>query len=469
MDKKKAFQKQILQSKITENTNILLNYQKKKDELIEKSKANTINTNIIGIDDGDSKIKINLLSEQKNLYEKENKIKKTKINELLINISQLEEEIKVSPTITKNKITKEETIYNDEIIRINNDTIENMNNNIETINVETINKETLKKEIELIKTNIEEQINIISTIQIQCLDSRKNILCNLKENKKIKLELNESINNLNVLNDTFIDKHNTLILDIENLKEFKKLLVDAEYNSNSNSDSDSASASASASASDYNTMKLKDYFTNYTIDHNLSLNDKLNLIDKLILNTTNQSLLVKKQTQNIETLNNKLVKDNLDSYNKINKDKVITYKDKFKIEKERKIELETILETKTNLYNNYQTLVMDKINEQFQNKIKELEQDTIKAETRLTIIKQRLELENENNKITLKTKIDNNKLDLQKLYLDISNNTNESKLLNTKIEKEKLIYSEMSIVETHIKKYKDSIDQSEKDLLSITL
>ena len=455
MDKKKIFQKQLLQSKLKENINILLNYQKLYDELVEKSNANTADTII---STSDSKIKINLLLEQKNSYEKENKIKKNKINELLINVSQLEQEIHLSPINTKKKIDKEETIYNDEKERIYNDTIENINNNIETINSANIDKENLKKEIDLLKTNIEKQTNIISKIQIQCHSSRKNILFNLKENKKIKLELNNNINNLNTINNNFIEKNNNLIIDTENLIEFKKLLVDAEYNDYPDSNIEKIEK----------IEKLTTYFEKYNIDNSLSLNEILNLIDTILNTNKNQTLLVQKQQQNVLNLNNELINNNLNIYNKTSKDKIITHKDKFKLEKEKQSELESILDTKQTLYNNYQSIVIDKINNNFQNKITELEQDSINCIDRLNIIKIRLDLENEKNKIVLTNKIDNNKLELQKLYLDISNNTNECKILTTKIEKEKVISNEISILENNIKKYKEIINLCEKDLLSIS-
>jgi len=67
----------------------------------------------------------------------------------------------------------------------------------------------------------------------------------------------------------------------------------------------------------------------------------------------------------------------------------------------------------------------------------------------------------------LKEKLANNYLELENAHLDISNATNEIKLLNIKIEQANNINTELSILENKMKKHKDIIMQSEKDLLSL--
>ena len=113
------------------------------------------------------------------------------------------------------------------------------------------------------------------------------------------------------------------------------------------------------------------------------------------------------------------------------------------------------------------SLVINKINSIYETQIRELEKDIINASDRLSITKIRINLENENNKTNLKTQLDSNYLLLENLHLDISNATNEIKLLNIQIEKANSINNELSILENKMKKHKDIIIQSEKDLLSL--
>ena len=458
MDKKKIFQKQLLQSQITENTTLLVTDQNLYNQLIEKSKTNTLDYNIFG----DCKSKINQLLEKKNICEKQTKIKKNKINEVIVQISQLEKDIEINPTIINNKINKEEIIYNDEIDRIKNDTHENSNKNTENITNAYLDKEKLKEEIDIIKNNIELQTKIISNIQIEYHSSRKDILYDLKEHKILKIDLNKNISNLNVINNNYIENISNLLINIENLTEFKKLLVDFDYKNDNDNDNDNDNKD------DYNIIKLKEYYTKYNIDNNLSINEKLNLIDGIINNNTNQIILFKRQKLKLDNVNNELISNNVDTYTKKSKNSIITHKNKIKIEKEKIIELESILNTKLNLYVNYQNLIIDIIDNNYQSKIKELEEDIIKANKRLSIVKLRLDLENKNNITLLKTKIDTNKIELKNLHLEIYNNTNEIKKLNDKIEKEKVINNELDILEINIKKYKDNIKQYTSDLLILS-
>ena len=440
MDKKKLFQKQLLQSQINDNSIILSKLQLTYDTLRKQTNNNTSNVTI----------SINLLLDQIKNLENTKKINKNKINDTQTYISKLEEELKYHPDTIKDKIDYEDNIYNDEIERINNDKIEIENNNIQTIINTNIDKDNLIKEIDLVKNNIQEQTCIINNMQILCHSSRKNVLDSLKEKKQLKIIVNNSINNLNITSNLFIQNINNLELDIVNLLEFKKLLVDDEYDeSNSNSNT-----------------QLTEYYSQYNIDTNLSLNDKLNLLDNLIINNNQTIILQQKHKQISENINKLEINESLNIYNTTNNNKVLTYKDKFKIEKEKKKYLETILEDKLNLYNNYETLVIDKINNTYKKQVKELEIDTINALDRLNITKIRINLENENNRTNLKEKLDSNYLELQKAHLDILNATNEIKLLNTQIEKVNSINSELSILEDKMKKHKDIIIQSEKDLLS---
>jgi hypothetical protein len=437
MDKKKLFQKQLLQSQIDEHTVTLSKLQITYDSLKLQTTDDTHNVTI----------NINVLLDQIKHLENIKKLNKNKISDIQSCISKLEEKLKYYPDTIKDKIETENTIYNDEIERINNDKIEIKNNNIENLNSATIDKDNLIKEIDLVKSNIQNQTSIINNIQQLCHSSRKNLLTSLKEQKQLKLIVNNNINNLNITSTVFIQNIQHLELDILKLLEFKKLLVDAEYNIN------------------HNITKLTDYYSEYNIDMNLILNDKLSLIENLIIKKKETLLSLQKQKQKTDTINQLQITEHLNTYNTTINNKVLTYKDKFKIEKEKKKILETNLADKLNLYNNYETLVIDKINNIYKLQLQELERDFINASDRLNITKKRINLENETNKANLKAKLDSNYLELQHLHLEIVNATNDIKLLNVQLEKVNSINTELSILENKMKKHKDIIMQSDKDLL----
>ena len=448
MDKKKLYQKELLKSKIQENNNAISKLQIEYDEL------NSISKNHINIISSDSSSTtstsintLNILIEKK-LY-LENKLKNLKklINELSYNISKLEDEYTHSTYNIKDKLIYEETIYNDEIERIENDKIEAVNNNTQNLIDASLNKEELLKEIDLIKCNLQMQNDIIVNIQTQYHSSRKNILNNLKNKKQQKINLNNNINEFNVSKNMFIEKLDNLNIDIENLINFQRILIDADYKIK------------------HNTIQLNEYYEKYNINTSIPLKDKLNLIEDIINNYRNQIILLQKQQNRTVISQTTIIKEHTCNYHKNNNDKVITYKDKFIIEKLKTTEIETLLEDKLNLYNNYQSIIIDKINNNYKDILKELDLDTKKALERLKITKTRINLDYDNYKIILKNKIENSKIELQRLYTEISTTNNDTNLLSITIKKETQIENEITILENKIKKHKDIIIQSEKDLL----
>ena len=457
MDKKKLYQKELLKSKIQENNNAISKLQIEYDELnsISKNHINVISSaTSSSTSSATSSITsintLNILIEKK-LY-LENKLKNLKkiINELSYNISKLEDEYINSTYNIKDKLIHEETIYNDELERIKTDKIEAEINNIQNINDAILNKEDLLKEINLIKSNLQMQNDIIVNLQIKYHSSRKNILNNLKEKKQQKINLNNNINDLYVSKNSFIEKLNNLNTDIENLIDFKRILIDAEYNI------------------EHNAHQLNDYYEKYTINTTILLNDKISLIENIINNCKNQIILLQKQQNRSDISQTATIKENINKYHKNKNNKVITYKEIFTIEKLKTTEIETLLEDKLNLYNNYELIVIDKINNNYKDNIKELELDTKKALERFEITKTRINLDFDNYKIMVKNKIENSKVELQNLYAEITKTNNDNNLLTITIEKETKIDTEITILENKIKNHKNIIIQSEKDLLSLS-
>ena len=346
MDKKKQFQKQLLASKIKENTIILSKLEKSYNDLIDNYNSNsTINTsntsntsnsiiisntkiignmnNTVTTNNSVNIDNLNTLQQHKFTLENNKKNIKQNINNLTLTISQLEHNLKVLPLNTKDTLINEIDICNDEHQRIENDRLETINNHFENIKKANLDKEELLKDIELLKVNINLQSNVIYNIQKECHSSRKNILENLKEKKQLKIKLNNTIENATLNKNSFIEQINNLNNSIDNLIEFKKLLVNESY------DTDTLS----------NLTELENYYKLYNIDTSIVLNDKLTIIDTIISNNKTQILLFEKKLSKTEILNSYNIKESINNYNTKDTCKVLTYKDKFKIEKEKKNKL----------------------------------------------------------------------------------------------------------------------------------
>lgn len=456
MDKKKQFQKQVLESKIKEHTTLLSTLEKSYNDLIYTSNitltdSTRINTSSItnysiNIDN------LNKLQQHKSSLENTKKTIKQTINNVTTQLSQLEHNLTLLPLNTKDTLRDEIQICNDEHQRIESDRLETINSNSETIAKANLDKEQLLKDIEFLKEAINLQSNVITNIQKECHCSRKNILESLKEKKQLKNKLNNSIEDATLTKNSFIQQIDTLNNTIENLIEFKKCLVNDEYNDDTSDDTSAIST------------ELNHYYNLYSIDSSILLNDKLSKIDELITTTKTQLLLFNKKLSKTELLTNYTIKDTITNYNIATTSKVLTYKDKFKIEKEKQTQLELSLDNKLNLYNNYQTLILDKINCDFNTKLECLNVEKEKADTRLHIIKLRMNKEYENNKKTLRKNIENTKQELVKNHNYIHDITNTIKKTTKTIEETTIVNDELYILENKIKTQKEIISITQRDL-----
>ena len=461
MDKKKQFQKQLLISKIKENTVIVSTLEKLYNDLINNSISNSnitiMNTTINNTINNTSIDKLNTLQNYKFNLENTKQSVKQNINNLTLTISQLEHNLKVLPLNTKDTLEKEISIYNDEHQRIESERLETINSNLETINNACLDKEQLLKDIELLKVNINLQSNVITNTQKESHSSRKNILESLKEKKQLKIKLNNTIENATINENLCTQQITDLNNSIENLIKFKKLLVNDEYNTDTDTDII------------IKTTELEDYYKLYNIDNTMLLNDKLNTIDNIISSSKIKILLLNKKLSKNEYMNNCTIKDTANNYNKTNSSKVLTYKDQFKIEKEKKTILEMSLDEKINKYNNYQTVVIDQINNDFKSKIECLNLDKLNADKRLMIIKVRMNREFENKKKELKNTIEKTKQELSKQHEIIHDISNNIKNTMTSIENTTVLNDELYILENKIKKHKEIISITEKDLEIINI
>ena len=154
----------------------------------------------------------------------------------------------------------------------------------------------------------------------------------------------------------------------------------------------------------------------------------------------------------------------LDTYNKINRIKVIGSKEILKIEKEKKSNLEIILEDMTNNYNTFESNIINILYNNLENTNNELETDKIRSNERLIIMKKRIIEDYENEKNSLNNIIINSKINLENIQNDFNNVTIDIKNTKELLAKENSIEDELEKIDFEIINYKNIIKQTESDI-----
>ena len=159
----------------------------------------------------------------------------------------------------------------------------------------------------------------------------------------------------------------------------------------------------------------------------------------------------------------------VDNYNLTNRVKVIAYKDQFKIEKEKRTTLETILADLKYKYDTYETLVMGNIDSNLSKTLSDLNNDIVNAKNRLNITRQRIAEE-----FTSETKRLNDtmlELNIKNIEYKASFDMRNSEFLKIKqmIQNEKQFSNELNKTNEKIKHYEDIIKQTEDDIRHMTV
>jgi hypothetical protein len=437
MDKKNYFQKTLLNSKIKELNDKLKYKQSIFDDLYNKNN-NSVNLSI----DLDT-LNNNILN-----LETLKQTHKKSINDLKLNISEIKNKLKEYPDIIIENINKENNILNDEIERINNDRIEITNNHIEEIKKAYIDKEQLLKNINLHKEKINYHNDYINNIQIELHKSRKNIIEQLKVKKINKNNVNNELKNNNETINSFKNKINQLKQNNNELKKFKEIVINCEYNL------------------EYNTIILDEYYNKFNINKELAINETIDLIDNFTNSNINDINYINKKINKTESINNNILNESKNKNTNTNNFKVITYKDTYKLAKEKKKELQFEIDKLLEKYNNYEILIINIINNKFQDEIKDLDLDMKRANDRFEIIKIRLKNEEEKNKIIVHEKINNINNEILYNESNIIKVSNEIKELIKNRDSYQSINLEMKKLNIEIENYKNSIKNYEKELNS---
>ena len=402
-----------------------------------------------------SKLNYEYLNTELTLLEQEKQTNKQLISGLTKNNNELENNIRSSkdyvPDTLLNKIKNEELILKDELERITIETEEKQQLHKITISKAYNNKITLENDINLLKLEIKENNYSMEELKQYLHSSRKNTLSQLIQNKQTKLKLNEEkINNIKTIND-YTEQINKLNLHNKQLEELKKNSIDIEYNTN-NIDY--------ITNNDILQNTLTEYNTKFNIDINLSFTEKINYCDGLIECNTNEINYITKKMNKFKLMNDTM----LNEITTLSSPKNITYKNDFKYYKEKKKSLDIKLSNLIYNYNNYESIVIDKINKEFDLHYNELTRDKLNAYKRLTTVKERIEKERQETIFKMIDTINNNKITIKQSENNIITISQCIKDLHFYITNEKNITKEITSITDTINKYKSIIQHYKEEL-----
>lgn len=440
MERKRQFQIQTLNAKI--NT-----YEKSLNELLEKRNAiiNTLTSNGTINTNTNTNLNLNPLLLDKANIQKQITETKNLISTYKFNITNIANQLRLLPSQLQTGIENEITIYNDELTNINNIISETTHQYQENLNNANYNKELLLSDITTLNNEINNQNNVITELQANAHNSRKSIIKELHQNKQEKKALLQRIDTINS-STTIYNNHITLLTNINNiLEELKSAIITYHYNLNSNNTDNTDNSNNSNNSSAIikqitllnNTIYLPD---NTGLQNAINILDNLNPIflsenlEKLITNlnnpdtpeyinnliadvdntistNTNRINIITTKTEKANIKNSVIINNIKSNTKPISRNKTISFKDQYKQEKLIRTNLQSKLLDLQSLYNNYTSLVLDKITNEYNNAILELENHKMRTVERLNIMKDRLQNEFDTNKNNLEaqtTSIQNN-------------------------------------------------------------
>ena len=385
-------------------------------------------------------------------------------NEHIITIDSL----KYLPRTLENNLEIENNIYNEECLHLKLKQIDAQEIQTQQLQQQVLDKQMLENEInsnlKLINTASENIINI----QAEAHGFRKNTIAQLQANKQQKKLVSEQINILQCEELHIKEIINNLETEKILLLEYKKQIIDNHYaNINQNPILKLLSSKIDIVILDINI----DTNLNIHFDNN-QLNTIINIIDSRITNYTIQLEQIYKQSTKTTLRNQQSIK--LLLFNNMSKDiskdntKVICYKDNFKQAKIVKYQLEEKQKELEATFNNWENYVIKTINDNYNEILKQIDNDKSRAKERLDIMTARFHLDFETKKKQLENEINILADKLLNTNTTLTNAKKELQEINLQIEKEQNNQKELTNINSKIEQTKKAIQIIELDISSIT-
>jgi len=470
MDKKKLFQIQNLKAKQNSYESTLNELLQQQQQLIlnNLNNSDTLDTTITNIGDI-----VNELNASKTLIEIQIADIKKILSRHKYDIVNATNKIKQLPETLKINIKNEVNIYNEELANLDNLILEAELININKIADANTNKADLLTNIISLNNQIDEQNNIISDLQFNAHNSRKNTLQDLHYKKQQKVQMQEQIDNINA-NSKIYNEHINKLTNNNTILEQLKINIINNYYTNTN-----ITETNNTPESILDIIKtLNDYDIEINLDNiNITnpefitkpefINELVNKIDNTIKNNTARMISITNKSERAQNKNNVQIENIKSNFNNLSRNKVVSFKDSYKIEKQKRTELQSKCDELLNLYNNFTELVIDKINEKYKACIEDLNTHKQYAVERLNIMKTRFNNEFEQNKIILETQIN-------QVQTELTNNNKQFNDLNNQLRdiQNKLANLDKSNIEIHnldtkINQITTTIDKIKNDIAYI--
>ena len=453
-----------LQFQIDSNKAKLINYN---ETLITLIQSRTRLEDSIIIENPNRDTQNQLLLQKLTLESNIKQVKQT-VNSLVNALQQSNTENTSLIPLSNSRIENEINVYNDELYRIT-EKIKEANTIYKTsITNSRIDKLQLFKDIELLKNSCQNQTETIIKLQLNAHSSRKQVLQELRIKKQEKIIFYESINNIKVSEEFISNKIVLSDSDINNLNELKTIVIDMEY---SKLQSDILQSDILQSSNPLYPTKLIFHllslcFTDMNLDTFIYLpfTDKISLIDNKLIDSHSRIQSISKKLDKNKLSNAARMQCIIATYNKIsNRVKVIGYKDQFKLEKDKRNELESILEDMSNKYSTFDDTVDTSIKSVLDKAIYETTFDNTRAKNRLDTMKQRIIDDLSNDSLRVNNTIIQLTSELRNARILFDTTTKAIQIIKDLIIKEDIVGSEIEKINENIKLYEKMIIQTETD------
>ena len=456
INKKTQYQIQKLQSSLDNYNKKLLELETIRNNLLLHSITSLEST----ITNSDTIIELN---KQKTYLELQIKSLKLTLITTQNLILQTNEESKNLIGIYYVNIANEQQIYNDEIDRINTQIIVCKESHKECIELSKLDKDKLDEDIKILKETLDIQSSTILELQIYTHTTRKNILTELHNKKKDKTIIQKNIDSNNQTEQSFSNQISQLQQSISNLNEFKSMLIDIEYSVNSITNTNTNTNTLLSDNS-----KLTDYYIEFNMNDSsiieLSLTDKLIIIDSKLEDYQKTNQLLIRKLDKFKLVSSSRLKAVLNNYNTVSRIKAMGYKDIYKIEKNKKYDIEQTLHSKLAYQNTYDNIVIANIDNILQNALLELKIDSINSKERLDIMLERILQKFDTDKARCKTSIDDYNINIKDIIVSINDISNELIINKEAIANENIIESQIQKIDIDIAKYNIIITQITNDI-----
>ena len=463
MDKKKQFQIQNLKAKQATYETSLNELLQQRQQILDNIKnldiLDTLQTpSLLSNTDNNSlnvnvNVNVNELLESKTLIEKQITTIKNLLSANKYDIVNTTNKIKQLPEILKANIKTEVNIYNEEITNIENLILEAELNNIQKQTDANSDKADLLNDIISIKTLIVEQNNIITDLQFNAHNSRKNTLEDLHNKKQEKILMQQQIDNINT-NSKIYQEHLDKLTNANTILELLKVNIINNYYTTTDTTTTDTPNSNNANNTTESILDIIRMLIDYDIQIDLDNQDNLTnpeftnhlvkQIDSTIENNNARMVSINNKSERVQIKNNIHIENIKNNFNNVSRNKIISFKDLYKIEKQKRSDLQSKCNEMEHLYNNYNTLVINKITDEYNAHILELNNHKKRAVERINIMKARLNNEYEQTKTNLETQI-------IQIQTELSNNTKNFNDLNIQLKEiqNKLANLDKSNMEIH--------------------